>query len=318
MNSRLHSFKYSPKNKGVRWTILMFLCLLKFNAYAQSDSLIKKCNRKTITVSALGGLYVGSMSGLYSLWYKDYPQSKFHFFNDNAEWLKMDKVGHVFSAYVEGKFAIDMLKWAGYSKQKSAIYGPLYGLAYQTTIELFDGFSSEWGASGGDIMANCIGTALITGQTLAWNEERITLKFSYSPTSYASLRPELLGNQAVQSIFKDYNGQTYWLNFRPKSFAPKSKWPAWLDISLGYGVTGLLGGYSNQWLSKDPNPNFYDYSSTPRRMQFYLSPDINLEKLKVKKKWIKVGLKLINTFKFPLPALNYTSEVGFKFVPIKF
>ncbi len=318
MNCRGNSVTPSLLNSKLRWGLILILCFLNRCVIAQTDSLAIKPNRKTITVASLGGLYVGSMSGLYTLWYKDYPQTKFHFINDNSEWLKMDKAGHVFSAYVEGKYGISMLKWAGYSDRKAAIYGPLYSLVYQTTIELFDGFSSGWGASGGDIFANCIGAGLVSGQALKWNEQRVTLKFSYSPTPFASTRPEIFGATPIQSIFKDYNGQTYWLCISPKLFAPKSKWPAWLDISLGYGVTGLYGGDDNIWLSKDPNPNFKDFSSTPRRMQFYLSPDINLEKLKIKKKWLKTTVKILNTFKFPLPALNYTTGAGLKFDPIKF
>ena len=44
------------------------------------------------------GLYPVSMYWLYTQWYQDYPQSGFHFFNDNAEWEKMDKFGHAWDA----------------------------------------------------------------------------------------------------------------------------------------------------------------------------------------------------------------------------
>ena len=43
--------------------------------------------------------YGGTMIALYSTWYKNYPQSHFHFFNDNNEWLQIDKAGHTWSAY---------------------------------------------------------------------------------------------------------------------------------------------------------------------------------------------------------------------------
>jgi len=279
-----------------------------------ADSLNKMAKRESIIGLSMAAIYGGSMLGLYQLWYADYPQSKFHFFNDNKEWLHMDKVGHVFSAYNEGKYSIDMLKWAGYSKKQAAIYGPLYGYLYQTTIEMFDGFSSEWGFSTGDMLANTLGTGMVMGQALAWDEQRITLKLSFARTSFSKVRPEVLGNNYVQNFFKDYNGQTYWLCINPKSFATKSKWPAWLDIALGYGATGMYGGEDNIW----GDFFMYDYSSTPRRMQFYLAPDINLEKLNIKKKWLKNSLKILNVLKFPLPALNYTQGVGFKMEAFKF
>jgi hypothetical protein len=230
----------------------------------------------------------------------------------------MDKVGHMFSSYTIGKYSTDMMKWAGYSPQKASIAGPLYAYLYLSTIEVFDGFSSVWGFSGGDMLANTIGTGLVMGQSLAWNEQRITMKFSFSQTPFAKKRPEVLGKNLVENIFKDYNGQTYWLCLNPKSFAPKSRWPGWLDISLGCGATGMYGGEDNIWETNNMPITSVDYSSTPRRMQFYLSPDINLEKMKVKKKWLKYSLKVLNTFKFPLPTLNYTQGVGFKVEPLKF
>jgi hypothetical protein len=301
----------------VRLLVVLILVFFSNISFSQTDSITKLNRRENIVGLSLSGGYIVSMLGLYQLWYADYPQSKFHFFNDNKEWMHMDKVGHMFSSYTIGKYSTDMMKWAGYSPQKASIAGPLYAYLYLSTIEVFDGFSSGWGFSGGDMLANTIGTGLVMGQSLAWNEQRITMKFSFSPTPFAKKRPEVLGKNLVENLFKDYNGQTYWLCVNPKSFAPKSKWPDWLDISLGYGATGMYGGDNNFWYAGNIWQPI-DYSSTPRRMEFYLSPDINLEKLKVKKKWLKYSLKVLNTFKFPLPTLNYTQGVGFKVEPLKF
>jgi hypothetical protein len=47
------------------------------------------------------------------------------------------------------------------------------------TVEVLDGFSSEWGASG-DIIANASGTALFVSQELLWKEQDHTkIFFSY-------------------------------------------------------------------------------------------------------------------------------------------
>ena len=37
--------------------------------------------------------YGGAMVALYSAWYKNYPQTNFHTFNDFPEWKQVDKVG---------------------------------------------------------------------------------------------------------------------------------------------------------------------------------------------------------------------------------
>jgi len=38
--------------------------------------------------------YSSTMLAVGQLWYADYEQTRFHFFNDNGEWNQIDKVGH--------------------------------------------------------------------------------------------------------------------------------------------------------------------------------------------------------------------------------
>ena len=234
---------------------------------------------------------------------------KFHWLNDNKEWLQMDKAGHTFTCYYEGVAGMEMMKWAGYSKKQSAFIGGSYGLFIQTGVELLDGFSDGWGASWGDLTANTAGTTLAITQELLWNEQRINLKFSYSPSPYAAYRPNTLGANFPQRLLKDYNAQTYWLSGSIKAFVPQSKIPDWINIAVGYGADGMFGGYGNTF-TKDGIA--YDFSSTPRIRQFYISPDINLTKIKTKNKLIKTGLILLNGLKIPLPTLEYNSTKGFQ------
>ena len=143
------------------------------------------------------GVYIGesaalgaTLIGLNQLWYKDYPKSSFHFINDNNQWLQMDKLGHMYSTYHLGRVGAEMLQWSGASKKEQLIYGSTLGLGFLTVVEVFDGFSQEWGASSGDIIANVSGTALYVSQELLWKEQRITPKFSFHQTKFASQRPE--------------------------------------------------------------------------------------------------------------------------------
>ncbi len=77
-------------------------------------------NKKRVKAVAISNvaLYSAGMVGLYAAWYKDYPQSKFHFFNDNSEWLQIDKIGHAYSAYAESKASMELWRWTGISKKK--------------------------------------------------------------------------------------------------------------------------------------------------------------------------------------------------------
>ncbi len=276
------------------------------SAATEQDKMSFPKNRKTFVVIGNSVAYAGSMYGLYNLWYKDYPLTKFHFHNDNRDWFQMDKVGHMYSCYYEGVVGIDMLKWAGFSHRTSSIVGGAYGFFIQSGVEIFDGFSEAWGASTGDMIANALGASLVIGQSLAWDEQRIWMKLSFQPTEYASIRPDLLGGNYVESLFKDYNGQTFWLSGNIKSFLPeKSKFPAWLNLAFGYGINGFVSSDDNLFERDGQN---FDYTHITQSRQFYLSPDIDLTRIKTNNKALKIGLRLFNCLKFPLPGLAYDNK----------
>ena len=129
-------------------------------------------------------LYSAGMLGLYAAWYKDYPQCKFHFFNDNSEWLQKDKIGHTYSAYAESKASMELWRWTGISRKKRILLEGFSGAAYQTVIETLDGFIGEWGWSWGDFAANIAGSSLFVAQEFAWDEQRIQFKFSFHKKNY--------------------------------------------------------------------------------------------------------------------------------------
>ncbi|WP_299017841.1 DUF2279 domain-containing protein [uncultured Polaribacter sp.] len=269
--------------------------------WKKSDTLNKK--RRNTVIGIQGGLTAGTLVALHQLWYKDFPQSSFHFINDNKDWLQMDKFGHVMTSYYLGKMGMDVLNWSGVSKKNQLIYGATYGFAFLTAVEVLDGFSKEWGASFGDILANAAGTGLLVGQELLWNEQRIIMKYSFHQTKYAQERPNSLGKNYLEQSLKDYNGQTYWLSANIWSFAKDSNFPKWLNIALGYGAEGML--YSRTRAANNLAQNPY--------RQFYLSLDIDLTKIKTESKFLKSVFSVVNFIKLPAPALEISTKNGIKF-----
>lgn len=260
-----------------------------------SDSLNLK--RQNTVVIAEAVLATGTLIGLNQLWYADYPKSDFHFINDNSEWLQMDKAGHVFSSYHLGRFGAEMLQWSGATKKNQLLYGSGLGFAFLTAVEVMDGYSAEWGASVGDIIANASGTALYVSQELLWNEQRITPKFSFHNTQYATFRPAVLGSSFSEQILKDYNGQTYWLSVNLHSFAKSSKIPKWINVALGYGAEGMTTGNAND------RP--FDATYNPKRFrQLYLSLDVDLTKIKTKSPFLKTLFSVFNAVKIPSPTIE--------------
>lgn len=263
----------------------------------------------TIVGATIGGLYVASMTGLYFAWYADYPQSKFHFINDNGEWLQMDKMGHATTSYFVGMLGYEAFKAAGMDEKKAIWIGGSLGFAFLTTVEIFDGFSEGWGFSWGDMAANAFGAGLFIGQQFLWHEQRLSLKYSFHQTKYANYRPDLLGKNLAENLIKDYNGMTIWLscNFKSLFLNRESKFPAWLNIAFGYGAEGMTGGYANATMHNGaPIPEFR------RTRQFYLSFDIDLTRIPTNNKFLKYTLKILSFIKIPMPTLEYNSNGEFK------
>ena len=259
----------------------------------EAYSLNKK--RRNILLISEASIYAISLVGLNQLWYANYPRSRFHFIDDNQEWLQMDKMGHVAVSYYTGVAGIKAYEWAGFSRKKAIWYGGMTGSIFLTVIEVLDGTSEQWGASSGDFVANTTGSILAIFQALKWKEQRIQLKYSYSPTKWAKMNPEQLGGSHLERALKDYNGQTYWLTFNLKSLLniENKNFPGWLSLALGYGADFMIQPYP-----KEGAPVY-------RKRQYFLSVDVDLNKIKTKSKLVNSVLHTFGFLKFPAPALHY-------------
>ena len=265
--------------------------------------------KKTIYTSiSIGTIWSGSMVGLYQLWYKDEAKSTFTLEDDSHLWLQMDKAGHVYTAWMIGQFTGKLYQSCGLGNKRSAWLGGTIGLGYQTTLEIFDGFSQGYGFSWSDMAANAAGSILYTGQQLVFEEQPIKLKFSYSPSPYAAYRPEVLGSSHLERLFKDYNGQTYWLSFSPTSFAPDLKFPKWLCFSFGYSADKKIKGDQSlyTYVNSTGETTVFD-----ARREFLVSLDLDLSKLPVRKIWLKKTLEQVNLIKIPFPTLRFNNGVTY-------
>ncbi len=262
--------------------------------------------RRNAVIISEAALSAAVLVGLNEVWYADYPRSDFRLINDNAEWLQMDKAGHVFTCYHFGSFGKNALEWSGVSRKDQLLYGSTLGFAFLSAVEVMDGYSSNWGASLGDVAANAAGTALYVSQELAWKEQRIIPKFSFHTTPYASARPNVLGNSLNEQVLKDYNGQTYWLSANLHSFFKQAKIPQWFNIAVGYGGEGMITG--NEALV-----NTVFLPESERFRQFYLSFDADLTKIKTKSHVLKTIFYVFNTIKIPAPTFEINDRGDFKF-----
>ncbi len=292
--------------------------------FAHSDSL----NPSRVWLA--GGFTLASYSafsvGLYQAWYSKQKQTNFHFFNDHGEWLAQDKLAHAYNSYSQSALCFQGAKWCGYRQPASLIWANAISLLFQSTVEIMDGFSPDYGFSWPDMAANFLGAGFFTGQQVLWGEQKFRIKLSSWPQSYShsavhssgdpvysfeDRAKELYGSGFLNSALKDYNAQTYWLSFNPEQiFATDWKWwPSFLNISLGFGADGLFGGFSNHWVKNDV---LYEADYIPRKRQYYLSLDLDLSKIKSKSSFFNTLFYVFNIVKIPAPAFEFDSSGKFK------
>lgn len=267
-----------------------------------------KVNRALLTgfLAGQAALYAGSIYGLSKSWYNN-PLTHFSVRDDTHEWFQIDKAGHLFTSFQIARLTSELYRKTGIPKGKVLLYSAISGIVFLTPIEILDGFSPEYGFSPGDMTANVLGSAIYAVQAALWDQVRIYPKFSFHYTKLAKVRPNLLGSSYSERWLKDYNGQTYWLSASPASFLANERWPAWLCVSLGYGVGDMVAADKYQSIQLGYRPY----------RQYYLSLDLDFSRIKTRKKWARSLFMMMNSVKVPAPTL-YLCRQGLRFKPVYF
>ncbi|RRB02600.1 DUF2279 domain-containing protein [Larkinella rosea] len=276
-----------------------------------STPALKKPETVYSALALHGVAATGSLLSLNRSWYAEYPRQSFRFTNDWNDWNKMDKLGHLWTAYSLTRLSSATWHWGGLSREKADVAGAISALGYQSLIEVADGFSSHWGFSWSDFAANMVGINLYLSQQLLWKNQRIQVKvMAYKPYPYGSelsaRAEELFGNRRIDRLLNDYNIQTYWLSTSLNTLFPENRLPPWLGISVGYGSRLMLGRTVNQWVGGTGHE--IDRSDIGRYRRFFLSPDIDLTRIKTKNRLLRSVFLFLNTFKMPAPALEISSN----------
>ena len=280
---------------------ILIVVLFSYSANLESKSFVLedytfKDNKLKHLVISEAVVFSLALVGFNELWYKNYPKSNFHFVNDNSSWLQMDKFGHAATSYYGGVNGIKLYKWTGLEYKKAVWVGGLTGLLFNSTIEILDGFSTNWGASLGDVFANSMGSLIAISQELYWKEQKILLKYSYSKSGISDSNNELFGNTILQRSLKDYNGQTYWLSVNINSFfeIENSSFPKWLNFALGYSGNGMISAQNK--------------TGDNRYRQFLFSLDVDLTRINTKNKFLKKLTHVFSFVKIPFPTFEFSNN----------
>jgi hypothetical protein len=256
-----------------------------------------------------------SLLWLSTVWYNSY--TSFHFFDDLFEWEYLDKIGHFFASF---QLSLFFYKTFGDSSNLNSSLRKKWicfaGFALLLPIEILDGFSLNYGFSPADFAFNLLGSIFCYAYLSYKIVSSFNLKFSFHTTAFNLIRPEMLGSSFAQQVFKDYNGQTYWVSIDINSIFNTKIIPSWLLITVGYGAEGLLGGHDNVW--QNSGGKTVDYSNVPRTKRFFISLDVNANSLRKKNKLFNYLFAPFVLLKFPSPALEINTERGVIFHPIYF
>ena len=257
-----------------------------------------KHNRLRLVIAGMGIIYVTLVIVMTSIWYSDQMVQEFRFFNDLDEWKQLDKISHFFWTFQVCALVSRMLRWGGMELETSTKWASIAGFFFVSSIEIPDGFSTGYGASLFDMLANLLGAIFFFVQMSFWRSLKIFSKFSFHPTSFAVLRPSLLGQGFLHEMIKDYNGQTFWFSWTPE----KKWWPQWLAISIGVGAEGMV-------YSRDLENEAHNFS--PYRKLFF-SFDLNVLSFNFSQRWMRVLIYPLQIFKCPAPAVELSVR-GFRF-----
>jgi hypothetical protein len=264
----------------------------------------------------------------------DLPSDRFQSINDLGDWNQMDKMNHWMMSYNLSRWTFSGARWAGVNNRAATWLGFAGSQLIMTSLEVYDGFSSQWGFSWGDAGFNLLGSGMFAAQQLGWGEQRITMKMSAWPKLYPSdlIYPysppgsdggitlqqrsdALYGTGLVNLFMKNYNAVTVWASVNPRSFMPQATWaPRWLNIAVGMGAENLFVGQGYEWKGnrncEGPDCAYYrlDPAAFPRTRQFFLSFDVDFTRLPIRNRFLRTLAGAINIIKIPAPTLEITDR----------
>jgi len=292
------------------YLLIMFLLPTALSAQAdESEKDFGRIEKGTLykALAFTGAYYATSIYVMNNTWYKGIEKVPFHFRNDNAGWLQVDKFGHMFGGYVYSYIGYHGLLKLGANRNEALYFGSALGFVMQFPIEIMDGIHKGYGFSWGDIAANAMGSALVFGQELVFREQLITYKFSYRGSRYSKNSNGYFGETTMDRLLNDYNGHTYWLSMPLNTFLFRQNLPAWSNIAIGYSANGMYGEFENI-----TSYNGVAIPETERYRQYLLSLDIDWTRINTDSKFLQLLFKGMTFVKLPFPALEYNSKGQFK------
>lgn len=250
----------------------------------------KKYKVDPVKMTIIGVVGAGVFTSMHiyynNTWWVE-KRDYFKFAQDGYYARNMDKASHIYTANVFTELSAVAYEWAGMNPKKALLWGAITSMAYETYIEINDGFAPNWGFDWGDMGANIFGAVYPFIQKEVTPLENVNFKWSFNP--------KWLEKKATNNddLLDDYTNMTFWLSVNPEIVLPQSVtkgkfYPNFLAIALGMSVKNAS----------------HKSGSTTAYAEWYLSLDYDLRKLPGNSDFMKKLKKILNFYHFPAPAVR--------------
>lgn len=211
-----------------------------------------------------GGSAVVAAYGYHAWWRqgftRDFRRQAEGGFGANTEFSGIDKLGHVYSAYVGVRAMAPLFEAVGNSPQDARWLAAWTTWGAMTGIEVLDGFSRQYRFSHEDFIANTVGA--LAGYALASNpgwDDFIDFRLFYRRSPLSNWDP-----------IGDYPGQRYYLVAKADGVAALRDVPIlrYLELGIGYGAPGI---------DTPDEYNLHDFAQ--RRREVFVGVSVNMARL---------------------------------------
>jgi hypothetical protein len=239
-----------------------------------------------MTMLAVAGAGVFTAMHIYykNTWWKE--QRRFFKFAEDGYYARnMDKFSHIYTANFFTVATAEAYEWTGIKPKNALLYGAITAMAYETYIEINDGFAPNWGFDWIDMGSNIFGATYPFLQNLVPPLKNINFKWSFKPSW---IKGKVTNKN---DLLDDYTNMTFWVSISPEGLLPNSiakYYPGFLAIAVGMSIKGAS----------------HVTGSTKAFPEWFLSLDYDLNKLPGNTPFLIKLKKILNFYHFPAPAVR--------------
>lgn len=254
------------------------------------ESLVEQVS--SIPYEALG-IYGGTLALGFADWNWGSASFSVHsegFFGKDTYNGGMDKLGHAWGAAVLSQVFTDAIRRNSNNPEGAPLTGFLLSMGVMGAIEVFDGFSADYGFSPEDIVADTVGAAFgMLRSSFPQLQSKLDYRMEFIPS----------GNVAGFRPHSDYSGQKYLLALKLSGFEQFEDTPLrFVELQAGY--------YARGFTAKEMR------DGESRRREPYVAIGINLSELLLSRQDVRNS----KAGSIARKALEYL-QVPYTYIPTK-